>query len=96
MGLIMDNEEINNCKYCMDDSEILLQQDNLIDPFSWGWGTDGIKINRSECHEYSLSVFIDREHLRLVDITDSGCLDHGESIKINYCPMCGRKLSDNN
>ncbi|GJI52589.1 hypothetical protein NMZ1139_08170 [Lactiplantibacillus plantarum] len=24
---------------------------------------------------------------------DSGCLGAGETVNINYCPMCGRKLS---
>lgn len=31
-------------------------------------------------------------YIRLGDRTDMGCIDHGGKIKINYCPMCGRKL----
>ncbi|WNW16712.1 hypothetical protein [Lactiplantibacillus plantarum] len=25
---------------------------------------------------------------------DSGCLSKDETVNINYCPMCGRKLSE--
>lgn len=36
-------------------------------------------------------VFVDRGYLRLAG-EDSDCLDHGEKIKINFCPMCGEKI----
>ena len=78
------------CKFCEND-EILIQKDELICNFSFGWGN--VKIDRSQCSEYSLSMFIDRGYLRLVDPTDSGCLDHGEKVKIFFCPMCGKKLN---
>jgi len=42
--------------------------------------------------EITFGVFIDRGYLRLVDVEDSQCLDHGEKVKINYCPICGRKI----
>jgi Zn-finger nucleic acid-binding protein len=49
-------------------------------------------VNLSMIH-YTAGVFIDnRGYLRLVDLDDCSCLDHGEYIKINYCPMCGKKL----
>ena len=38
-------------------------------------------------------VFVDRGYLRYTT-DDYSCLDHGEKIKINFCPMCGRKLGD--
>lgn len=34
----------------------------------------------------------DKGYIRLVDLDDCGCLDHGEKVEVNYCPMCGRKL----
>jgi len=79
------------CKYCEKD-ETLLQKDEIISNMSFGWGNDEVKINRSQCIEYSLSVFVDRGYLRLVDPEDCGCLDHGQKVLINYCPMCGDAL----
>ena len=40
----------------------------------------------------TLEVFIDRGYLRLCSEGDSGCLDHGEKVKVDYCPGCGKKL----
>jgi hypothetical protein len=79
------------CKYCEKD-ETLLQKDEIISDMSFGWGNDEVKINRSQCIEYSLSVFVDRGYLRLADPEDCGCLDHGQKVRINYCPMCGEAL----
>ncbi len=36
------------------------------------------------------AVFIDRGFLRLVDIDEAQCMDHGEKRKIKFCPFCGR------
>ena len=79
------------CKYC-ENCETLTQKDELISPMSFGWGDDETKINRSQCHEYSLAVFVDRGYLRLVDPEDCNCLDHDSKIRINFCPMCGASL----
>ena len=35
-------------------------------------------------------------YIRLVDREDMDCLDHGGYIKINYCPMCGSELKEDN
>jgi hypothetical protein len=44
---------------------------------------------------YSLGVVVDdRGYLRLVDVNDYSCLDHGENIKIKYCPFCGKPFDD--
>ena len=43
--------------------------------------------------EYKLGVFIDRGYLRLADVDDCNCVDHGEKIAINFCPMCGEPIS---
>jgi len=61
---------------------------------AWGWGGPDYKISitQAEEHEETDSLFIDRGYMRLVDLYDSQCLDHGAKIKINFCPMCGGKL----
>ena len=78
------------CEYCEKD-KTLLEKDEIVSNMSFGWGD--VKIDRSECSEYTLSVFIDRGYLRLVDKEDSGCLDHGERIALRYCPMCGHSFN---
>jgi hypothetical protein len=39
-----------------------------------------------------LQIIIDRGYLRLGWTDDMECMDHGEKIKIKYCPICGRDL----
>jgi hypothetical protein len=78
------------CQFC-EEEKILLQEDEIVYNVSFGWGD--VKIYRNQCVEYTLSVFVDRGYLRLVDLEESGCLDHGEKIKINFCPICGCKLN---
>ncbi len=48
----------------------------------------------SKLLEYShlIGVFIDRGYLLLVDLDDCNCMDHGEKVKINYCPFCGKEV----
>ena len=42
---------------------------------------------------YNLGVILDdRGYLRMADVDDCSCLDHGEKIKINFCPICGKKF----
>lgn len=85
---------MENCKFCSHESENLLEINEVISHCSWGWGQDFIKINLTEAIEGSqkLSIFVDRGFLRVVNLEDGDCLDHGEKTKINFCPMCGRKL----
>jgi hypothetical protein len=42
--------------------------------------------------DLTLAIIVDRGYLRLVNTDDYECIDHGEKIKINFCPMCGKKL----
>lgn len=44
-------------------------------------------------YEDDVYVFIDRGYLRLAG-NDSECLDHGEKVKINFCPLCGEWLTN--
>lgn len=84
------------CKYCEND-EVMMKKD-VIDPANWGWGYDDmvkLTLREAEKDPNKLGVFIDRGHLRLVFLHDCNCMDHGQKIKINYCPMCGRKMNAN-
>lgn len=80
------------CEFC-ENSKTLIQKDELISPQSFGWGDDESKICLKQTVEFSLSVFVDRGYLRLVDPSDCNCLDHDEKIKIKFCPMCGASLN---
>jgi len=56
-------------------------------------GEGTITGNEALKHEESYSVHIDRGYLRLSQDGDNQCLDHGEKIKINFCPVCGEWLT---
>ena len=77
------------CKYC--EEGFVLTEAELLDTHIIGWKPDMLATELFG-GEYYLSVFIDRGYIRLVDKDDCQCLDHGDKEKINYCPMCGRKL----
>ena len=80
------------CKYCEDEANIF--EWGEIHRGAWYWGTDDIKINLKEAEDQQVNrgVFMDRGHLRLVNLDDCGCMDHGENVKANYCFNCGKKL----
>ena len=71
-----------SCEYC-EEREVLLTKEI---PFA-GFSNEVIG-------HFPLGVFIDRGYLRLVDLEDYQCMDHGEKIKINYCPNCGENLKE--
>ncbi|MCP4989064.1 MAG: hypothetical protein GY928_24300 [Colwellia sp.] len=78
---------------CCEDEDILIEREFDLVPwfFSVGHTLTDSDLNRIAD---TFGVVVDRGHLRLVDIDDYNCLDHGEKIKINFCPMCGKKLTD--
>lgn len=78
-----------SCEYCEKEKDIF--EIDITDRTSWGWGGD-IKISILEAHEYKHVIFIDRGYIRSVMKDDCQCMDHGEKVKINYCPFCGDKL----
>lgn len=81
------------CEYCKKE-HVMLEQ-NIINRSNWGWGYDGeIKLTLDEAEEspVKLAVFIDRGYLRLVNSNDCNCMDSGEKIKINFCPICGNGI----
>jgi len=77
------------CKYCNDGYNIFefeeLSDDLLI------FGGDIAKDNAIYIER---GVFIDRGWLRLVDLDDCGCMDHGERVKLGFCPFCGKEFKD--
>ncbi len=78
------------CSYC-EEERVILDKD-VINPAMLQWCVPIKDASGLFDHEYVLSLFIDRGYLRLVDLEDSQCLDHGQKIKISYCPFCGDKL----
>ena len=78
------------CEYCI--KEKVLMKRDVINPAMIQW-VGGVKASDVCDFEYELGVFIDsRGYLRLVDVNDRGCLDHGEKVKISFCPFCGQKF----
>ena len=78
------------CEYCDNDKTMMKKE--IISRANWGWGYDGtlkLTLQQAEESPVTLGVFIDRGHLRLTDLDDCNCMDSGEKIKINFCPMCG-------
>lgn len=68
---------MDNCRYC-EDSKPLLAKEVATQVFGGYTGDEEIQ------------VIIDRGYLRLGYTDDMQCMDHGEKIRINNCPMCGR------
>lgn len=69
------------CDYCKEDKPLIQFIQHEFNAFA------------NQCFEENMQIIIDREHLRYCSVDDCNCLDHGEKIKINYCPMCGYKLT---
>jgi len=82
------------CKYCKDSSKLISKEVISASAWCFGWEQNK-KVTLSEAEEDmdELAVLLDsRGYLRLVDPTDCQCMDHGENIKINFCPFCGMRL----
>ncbi len=78
------------CDYCTEGKHILEKEVANNSILYWGIGHPITK-EHLQSTEYDIVVKIDRGYLRLVDPDDDQCLDHGERIKINFCPFCGEK-----
>lgn len=81
------------CEFC--EKEKVMISKETISRSNWGWGYDNVvKITLIEAEESPtiLDMFIDRGFIRLVDRDDCNCIESGEKIKINFCPMCGDKI----
>ncbi len=78
------------CEYC-ENNKTLLEKD-VVSTAMLQWCMPIRSANDLYAHEYPLGVFIDRGYLRLVDLEDCQCMDHGGKIKIKFCPFCGEGL----
>lgn len=81
------------CDYCKKEKTIFFQE--VISHHAWGFGWDSeTKINliQAESNKIKMGVFIDRGYIRFCNLDDCQCMDHGEKIKIQSCPFCGKKL----
>lgn len=80
----------SNCK----DGEFLIEKDvdnnNIL---QWSIGSE-LTVEMLNNTEQKLIIHIDRGYLRISDPEDNQCLDHGEKIKINYCPICGDNIKE--
>lgn len=83
-----------SCKYCNDTNHYLLSAEFIHMSIFSMLGESKITGNEALDHEESYSVHIDRGYLRLSQDDDDQCLDHGEKIKINFCPVCGEWLTN--
>lgn len=84
------------CKYCEDNEPIIKLEDNVrLSAWHWGWaGKDyAITMEQAEKDTHDLHLFVDRGYVRLADPEDCQCIDHGQRVKIKYCPFCGVELN---
>ena len=80
-----------NCEYC--ENEKIMMQRTVVNPATIAW-VGGIKAKDVSVFEYELGALVDsRGYLRLVDLDDYQCLDHGKKIKISFCPFCGKEFA---
>ena len=77
------------CDYCEKDKTLI--EEEIISSQSFGWCDKSTKICYDDTIKERHGVFIDRGYLRLVDFDDCNCMDHGEKIKIKFCPMCSKE-----
>ena len=76
-----------SCEFCK--NEKILIQTNVLSDHVFAFN-DTASREDAEAFTYPLGVFIDtRGYLRLVDLEDCNCLEPGEKIAINFCPLCG-------
>jgi hypothetical protein len=76
------------CEYCAEEKTIMEKE--FLDDWIFQWQKGPIE--KSSIDYSCYKIFIDRGYLRFVDADDCQCMDHGDSIKINFCPICGDKL----
>ena len=72
-------DELRPCPFCKEEKQ-LITKNVAIEIFGTLAGYE------------EMQIIVDRGYLRLGFTDDMQCLDHGEKIKINYCPMCGNRM----
>ena len=79
------------CKYCEEECSLL--DFESLDSWILGWTAEA-KITQETAVYSTISVLLDRGYLRLVDYNDRACLDHGQKLRLNFCPFCGKRFCD--
>jgi hypothetical protein len=79
-----------DCDFCKEEARNIFDFEMLQDWFGGFCGDAPITSENAVRENHA--IFIDRGYLRLVDIAESQCMDHGEKVKINFCPFCGRSF----
>jgi len=83
------------CKYCEELAFNTIIESNYI---QYGYNVFGrVGIYATPQEEDNSVVFEMRcgvGYIRLGDRSDMNCIDSDNKIKIKFCPMCGRKLTD--
>ena len=78
------------CEFCQQEKVVMKTKVVNLNMIQW---CGNIKAKDLHILEDDKGVFIDtRGYLRLVNLDDGQCLDHGEKVKIKYCPFCGSKF----
>jgi len=78
----------NGCQYCTGDAIIF--EVTSLDNYMLAYG---VSITSKSATYTTEGVFIDRGLLRLVDLGDCQCIEHGAQVEINFCPFCGRDVA---
>jgi hypothetical protein len=84
------------CKYCDGSNHFLLNDEFLVcEDILILAGESNIDMTGNQLLKFKecVDVSIDRGYLRMVG-EDNSCIDHGERIKINFCPVCGEWLTN--
>lgn len=81
-------------KICKCEETILIKKDFQSELIQFQLSTkEELLIKRNELFRDDYGIVFDpRGYIRLVDLNDYQCLEHGKKIKISYCPICGNKL----
>ena len=89
-------EPKEKCGYCeVDKLNLLIESDKIWNMIYFFAGKDK-QPQMDDIDTVDNSVVLEvrngQGYLRLGDRGEMQCIDHSEILKINYCPMCGRKL----
>ena len=86
----LNKGELKMCDFCSNDN--FLMKKKVLNDSMVGWDKD---MKATELWYMEIAVMLDdRGYIRLVNPDDCQCLDHGQKIEINYCPMCGKKYRE--
>lgn len=84
---------MEGCEFCNESKIMITKEVENSGLLYWCKGKEITRELLNDCiQKGELIIHIDRGYLRLSNPDDNNCLDHGEKIKINYCPICGFEI----